>query len=77
MPYFLIDSVELRRKSTIEKTMSLDIANGYRRDLTTEEILNKIDYDDYGSTPPRQRIKNKNRDWDRKQQRQQQQQCKM
>lgn len=51
--------------------MSLDIVNGYRRELTAEELLNTIDYDDYGSTPPRQRIKNKNRDWDRKQQ------CKM
>lgn len=49
-----------------EKSVSLDISNGYRRELTTEELLNK--FDEYGSTPPRTRIKNKNRDWDRKQQ---------
>lgn len=63
-------SVQLRKKSvnTVEKTASLDIGNGYRRELTTEELLSKFDMDEYGSTPPRTRIKNKNRDWDRKQQ---------
>lgn len=52
----------------VEKTASLDILNGYRREMTTEEIINKFDMDEYGSTPPRTRIKNKTRDWDRKQQ---------
>lgn len=54
----------------VEKTASLDIsnANGYRREMTTEELINKFDMDEYGSTPPRTRIKNKTRDWDRRQQ---------
>lgn len=33
-------------------------------DGSTDDILSK--YAEYGSTPPRTRIKNKNRDWDRK-----------
>lgn len=52
----------------VEKTASLDISNGYRREMTTEELINRFDMDEYGSTPPRTRIKNKTRDWDRKQQ---------
>lgn len=62
-------SVELRKKSLtmVEKTASLEISNGYRREMTTEELINKFDMDQYGSTPPRTRIKNKTRDWDRKQ----------
>lgn len=61
--------MELRKKSItmVEKTASLDISNGYRREMTTEELINKFDMDEYGSTPPRTRIKNKTRDWDRKQ----------
>lgn len=53
----------------VEKTASLDIgSNGYRREMTTEELINKFDMDEYGSTPPRTRIKNKTRFWDQKQQ---------
>lgn len=70
--FFSIDSVELRKKtiSMVEKTASLDISsNGYRREMTMEELINKFDMDDYGSTPPRTRINKKNRsDWERKQQ---------
>ncbi|XP_031640746.1 mitogen-activated protein kinase kinase kinase 4 isoform X3 [Contarinia nasturtii] len=68
------EPVELRNKCTmVEKTASLDISNSYRREMTTgremiEDIFNKFDMDEYGSTPPRTRIKNKTRDWDRKQQ---------
>lgn len=37
--------------------------------MTMEELINKFDMDDYGSTPPRTRINKKNRsDWERKQQ---------
>lgn len=32
-----------------EKTISFDITNGYRRELTTEGIINRCD--EYGSTP--------------------------
>lgn len=66
---FTHSSVELRKKSLtmVEKTASLEISNGYRREMTTEELINKFDMDEYGSTPPRTRIKNKTRDWDRKQ----------
>lgn len=59
--------VRLRQKC-VEKTASLDIGNGYRRELTTEELINRFDMDQYGSTPPRTRIKNKNRDWDQRKQ---------
>lgn len=59
--------VRLRQKY-VEKTASLDIGNGYRRELTTEELINRFDMDQYGSTPPRTRIKNKNRDWDQRKQ---------
>lgn len=63
-------SVELRKKSVtmVEKTGSLDISNGYRREMTTEELINRFDMDEYGSTPPRTRARIKTRDWDRKQQ---------
>lgn len=56
----------------VEKTVSLDItnSNGYRREMTMEELINKFDVDDYGSTPPRTRNRIKSRDWERKQQKQ-------
>lgn len=50
-----------------EKSTSLDIRNGMRHEMSAEELLHKFEMDQYGSTPPRTRIKNKNRDWDRKQ----------
>lgn len=67
-PCRLSNSVELRKKTTamVEKTASLDINGGRRRrDMTTEDLLHEMDQ--YGSTPPRQRTRNKTRDWDRKQ----------
>lgn len=45
----------------------MDIKNGLRHEMSAEALLQKIEFDEYGSTPPRTRIKNKNRDWDRKQ----------
>lgn len=68
--FFRNFSVEYRNKNVIipEKTGSLDIVNGGRRERSNEEqLLSTIDMDQYGSTPPRTRIKNKNRDWDRRQ----------
>lgn len=67
--HFPNNSVELRKKTIamVEKTASLDISNRYRREMTTEELINKFDMDEYGSTPPRQRTRIKTRDWDRKQ----------
>lgn len=67
-PYYCNYSVELRKKTIamVEKTASLDISNGYRRDMTTEELIHKFDMDEYGSTPPRTRTRIKTRDWDRK-----------
>lgn len=41
----------------------MNIPNGIPQ--RPEDIFTK--YDEYGSTPPRTRIKNKNRDWERKQ----------
>lgn len=67
--HFANNSVELRKKTIamVEKTASLDISNRYRREMTAEELINKFDMDEYGSTPPRQRTRIKTRDWDRKQ----------
>lgn len=60
-------SVEYRKKnvSYVDKSPSFAIKNG--KDMSAEELLSKIEQDQYGSTPPRTRIKIKNRDWDRKQ----------
>lgn len=57
-------SVEYRKKDVIipEKTTALDIANGCRRDRSAEDLLSTLDMDQYGSTPPRTRIKNKIRE---------------
>lgn len=63
--YFIIYSVEFRRKNIpIDNVRSLDQENG-QRESSTEDMISRFDI--YGSTPPRTRIKNKNRDWDRKQ----------
>lgn len=54
-------SVQYRNKVNAlpEKTVSLDIniSNGYRNknELSAEDLLNQLDLDEYGSTPPRTR----------------------
>lgn len=60
--------VEYRRKPGPEnatKPIFLGIDESLNRESSTDDIISQ--YDQYGSTPPRTRIKNKNRDWDRKQ----------
>lgn len=50
-------------KNLPDTVISMNIANRAAPN-TCDELLNQ--YDQYGSTPPRTRIKIKNRDWDRK-----------
>lgn len=63
----LYSRVEYRNKNqpTHENHLSLDITDNLIRESSTDDILSK--YEIYGSTPPRTRIKNKDRDWNRKQ----------
>lgn len=68
--FFYCDySVEYRKKNVqvTDKSPSIDIKNGHRPDMSSEVLLHKFEFDEFGSTPPRTRIKNKNRDWDRRQ----------
>ncbi|XP_037030628.1 mitogen-activated protein kinase kinase kinase 4 isoform X3 [Bradysia coprophila] len=60
-----LSKVEFRKKNTSPDSItSLDVENGYEKLTSTEELLTK--FEQYGSTPPRTRIKIKNRDWERK-----------
>lgn len=62
---FPYSKVEFRKKNTSpDSNNSLDVENGYEKLTSTEELLTK--FEQYGSTPPRTRIKIKNRDWERK-----------
>lgn len=63
--FFLFSKVEYRKKNTSpDSNTSLDVENGYDRITSAEELLTK--FEQYGSTPPRTRIKIKNRDWERR-----------
>lgn len=63
-----LNRVEIRNKQTPSKsinyrnaTVDEDLASAHPDDLLEAR------FEDYGTTPPRTRLKNKSRDWERKQ----------
>lgn len=60
--------VEFRIKSSPIKSSSSFRSNALHEELYADpDDLLAAHFDDYGTTPPRTRMKIKNRDWDRKQ----------